>query len=867
MSALHIAVDINDSHVVLCFLASTIPNINIKNKVGRTALHLSAKSGNQDYIKILLDHGCDRDIKDKFGKKAVDIAKANNHDECVQILLHYVAQKRRNCQDINSNFKQQNGENISLRSVRRKEQNDADDNASKDLAGCGASHVLVESTICRINIQNADSPVEKAQLDLNIRDLLTSDVDSTLDSNENKRYLSIATNCTHFNKTDNLAEEETPEQLKEELVNVSAGFNSAENSVHSATPSSEYYKIEEEKREDTKNGWKKDNNIWNLKENCPSCEQVHQSGNYNKDVLQSMPELLPNNLCKPYLSSCQSTVFKPFLSCRGKDFKNGHHSNGFDHHSRELAHFTKHTKDMFILISIICGLAKCEDDLSFNWKTKGIKEYNDIERELQTCFTSVPWPVLYKEDQLSCCKLQNTRLKDFSFDADLQKDKTDILSKLLQGLKKTLNASSGFHDTSGYYDISGYHGISGYCSTPGFHGNSSYHKTSQNNEHTSDGLELHKSTSKDPVELFLEAARVITVSPEEGHKMLDNFCNNLYATSCESLVFNIFMQTGLLNNSLSPPHLISESTDGVLLAFEYVLQHKEAASYVLASSILEVLLFQQNGVELTAPLVKTRPGFVELVIRTASEETIWDEDKIAEVFLILCVVLSEDLSLLYRYIDVLLDPAFKRMNNMKLSSCILVRMGLLKSEFEVSICPRLKGPLLALTHVFGQHYFPASLASLFVSFLARPSPRFCKVTIPRENALEAAMLRELLQHSISLGKGLKRICDVLAHGDFWEIACRCSNALFEYSFSAGSSFTAVEHSSSILIYFGLIKSEFPVEVIKNTEHGLKVLLHAANHGDIPQSIAPVLAIFLTKGLDKTSPYKDDVALLVKLLTE
>ena len=63
-------------------------------------------------MKILLDFGCDRDIKDKFGFKAIDIARVNNHDDCVELLLHYVAQKcdfERSIKEKNGNSKARNG--------------------------------------------------------------------------------------------------------------------------------------------------------------------------------------------------------------------------------------------------------------------------------------------------------------------------------------------------------------------------------------------------------------------------------------------------------------------------------------------------------------------------------------------------------------------------------------------------------------------------------------------------------------------------------------------------------------------------------------------------------------------------------------
>ena len=83
---------------------------------------VAAKSGNQEYIEILIDFGCDREIKDKFGKNALDIAKANSHDDCVQVLMYYIAKKRvfGTQEDVNGNLKNVEVETTPLPNSNRK---------------------------------------------------------------------------------------------------------------------------------------------------------------------------------------------------------------------------------------------------------------------------------------------------------------------------------------------------------------------------------------------------------------------------------------------------------------------------------------------------------------------------------------------------------------------------------------------------------------------------------------------------------------------------------------------------------------------------------------------------------------------------
>ena len=89
MTSLHFAAERKEAFDILPVLVSVSCNVNSRNKVGRTALHLAAKRGNLGHLQILLDSGCDRALKDKFGVTALGVAMKFGQSECVDFLLHY----------------------------------------------------------------------------------------------------------------------------------------------------------------------------------------------------------------------------------------------------------------------------------------------------------------------------------------------------------------------------------------------------------------------------------------------------------------------------------------------------------------------------------------------------------------------------------------------------------------------------------------------------------------------------------------------------------------------------------------------------------------------------------------------------------
>jgi len=65
---------------------------DVKDKIGRTPLHLAAGRGHRQTAQVLLDNGAPLDAQDNDGRNAVDYAKANGHSGMVQYLRDKGAQ-------------------------------------------------------------------------------------------------------------------------------------------------------------------------------------------------------------------------------------------------------------------------------------------------------------------------------------------------------------------------------------------------------------------------------------------------------------------------------------------------------------------------------------------------------------------------------------------------------------------------------------------------------------------------------------------------------------------------------------------------------------------------------------------------------
>jgi len=63
-------------------LSKDQPILNSQNEIGHTPLHLAAMKGYKDFIIILIDYNCDRNILDNNGKSAYDLAIENKNWDC-----------------------------------------------------------------------------------------------------------------------------------------------------------------------------------------------------------------------------------------------------------------------------------------------------------------------------------------------------------------------------------------------------------------------------------------------------------------------------------------------------------------------------------------------------------------------------------------------------------------------------------------------------------------------------------------------------------------------------------------------------------------------------------------------------------------
>ena len=86
------------SRCVLCFVisenvAKNIQSFNIddKNEWGETALHIAARAGNAEMVKLLVQEGgANVETSDRKNRTPLMIAKARGNDEIVKLLQQYV---------------------------------------------------------------------------------------------------------------------------------------------------------------------------------------------------------------------------------------------------------------------------------------------------------------------------------------------------------------------------------------------------------------------------------------------------------------------------------------------------------------------------------------------------------------------------------------------------------------------------------------------------------------------------------------------------------------------------------------------------------------------------------------------------------
>lgn len=265
--------------------------------------------------------------------------------------------------------------------------------------------------------------------------------------------------------------------------------------------------------------------------------------------------------------------------------------------------------------------------------------------------------------------------------------------------------------------------------------------------------------------------------------------------------------------------------------------------------------------------------FSTLLRKVLPDDGPWIADKIAKIFLRVCVTLASDQHLLLSCSAAVMKRCLshKHSNPTALGTCMLVRMGLLKQEDEVDIVKNLKGPLLALEHLFSEEYFPRDLAAIFASFLCKSSPKLFGLDQLRLHALVSAVSKEILPTSAQeaasdTGKHFKRICDIVAVEGDSELLLKCVDSLFSSVFVTLKCDSVWPIGESILIYLGLLKNEFHIETVRSLRSALKALHHAVKQSYFPPLLKQLLGCFLRKPNPALTPYSAEVDEILSTMT-
>lgn len=262
--------------------------------------------------------------------------------------------------------------------------------------------------------------------------------------------------------------------------------------------------------------------------------------------------------------------------------------------------------------------------------------------------------------------------------------------------------------------------------------------------------------------------------------------------------------------------------------------------------------FLENSTIFTFCLNSKYSLFRTILDKYLSTSSSWIADKIASLFLQVCVALSSEKRLLLMCAGDIMQQGLSHedCNASSLGNCILVQMGLLKGEFDVNIVTNLKGPLLALEHIFGEDYFPRNLASIFASFLSKSSPKLIGLEELRLRTLASAVTREVLPTSVQEGerdtaRSFKRICDVAALEQDRELLSKCVDSLFFRTF-VEMKCRVWPVGESLLSYLGLLKRELSIEIVRNRKCALKLLFPVVKQSYFPQELKEMLLVFLKK---------------------
>jgi ankyrin repeat protein len=80
-----------DASGLLHILETTDADVNTRDALGRTPLHVASSKGDVEILSTLLSHGANPNLADAYGNYPVGLAAAAGHLRCVTLLLQFGA--------------------------------------------------------------------------------------------------------------------------------------------------------------------------------------------------------------------------------------------------------------------------------------------------------------------------------------------------------------------------------------------------------------------------------------------------------------------------------------------------------------------------------------------------------------------------------------------------------------------------------------------------------------------------------------------------------------------------------------------------------------------------------------------------------
>ena len=198
---------------------------------------------------------------------------------------------------------------------------------------------------------------------------------------------------------------------------------------------------------------------------------------------------------------------------------------------------------------------------------------------------------------------------------------------------------------------------------------------------------------------------------------------------------------------------------------------------------------------------------------------------------------------------------------------LLIQLKFIKSEFCVTTTPNARATLMLLSSLIGEPYFELSYLRQLAYVIARPRVLTQDEEVARKEFLCACLRIEIRSFAFSCKYAFKIFVSVqmllASLEDELQTAFKALDRhLIEYMHDEN----CLDFVSDILVYLGLMKSEFPVNVTSDFKTCIQLLSHVASQEYFPLSGVMVMDAFLKKPnklLKSAEPQKAELELVLQ----